>query len=310
MKSQPKGPLLMMHTGRLLFPSLCVCALSCSANRDDVGPGPAQYANIGGAGQPVGGSGPSAGAAGAAGGPVRVENGGGQSGGPPINPPVGGSGAAGFMNMGNGGGIMAGSGGFAPAAGGMNAGAGGFNLGTGGMSMGAGGMINPGTGGMNAGTGGTVVGGNSGTCTFTFDVTTVTARGRYSPRNAGAIWISDAQNKFVKTLRTWSYIEMAQVTAWVQASGNNRVDAVTGATRSGHGPVPSTTWNCTDVQKKAVPDGQYTVHVTFAESDANPFAPGPGIQAAVNFTKSPAGADVMGQDTANFTMMHVKLTIP
>jgi hypothetical protein len=34
------------------------------------------------------------------------------------------------------------------------------------------------------------------------------------------------------------------------------------------------------------------------------------IQASVNFTKSPAGGDVMGTDTANFTGMHVKLSVP
>ena len=253
----------MVRTSWLLFSSLCACALSCSASRDDFGSGP-QYANIGGAGsQPVGGSGPSAGAPG-------VDNSGGRSGAPPTNPPPGGSGAAGFINMGSGGFMMAGSGGFALGAGGVPAGSGGFSLGTGGVSVGAGGMINPGAGGMIAGAGGAVAGGNSGMCTLTFDVNTVTARGRYAPRNAGAIWISDAQNKFVKTLRTWSYLELAQVTAWVQASGNNRVDAVTGATRSGHGAVAATTWNCTDVQKKAVPDGQYTVALSILASVPSP----------------------------------------
>jgi len=204
------------------------------------------------------------------------------------------------------GGTVVGAGGFIPAAGGFAQAAGGFLPGSGGVVVGSGGM-SPGTGG---GTGAGGATGNSGKCTMTFDVTTVTAKGRYAPANAGAVWITDAQNKFVKTLRTWSILELQQVTAWVQASNRNTVDAVTGATRRSHGPLDQTKWDCTDVMHAAVPDGAYILHVSFAESDANIFAPAPGIQASVNFTKASAGADVMGMDTANFTMMHVKLTIP
>jgi hypothetical protein len=151
--------------------------------------------------------------------------------------------------------------------------------------------------------------GNSGKCTFSFDVTTVTARGRYAPVNVGAIWISDAQSKFVKTLRWWGRVRLSNATAWTQATGSNKTDAVSGASRTSHGQL-NATWDCTDVGKNAVADGQYVAHVTFAESDANPFFPGTPIQASVNFTKSSAGADAPGQDTANFTSMHVKLTVP
>lgn len=292
----------MVRTYSFLFPCLCACVLSCATSGEDPFSS-MEGVNVGGAPYlPAGGSGPSAGAAGV----PMMENGGGRSGAPPTNPPPG---AGGSMNMGSGGAAPSGSGGFVASAGGASPGTGGVSLGTGGMSIGAGGSMNPGMGGMNAGSGGAMVGGNSGKCTFTFDVTTVTANGRYAPRNAGAIWISDAQDKFVKTLKTWSILEMAQVTAWVKASNNNRTDAVTGATRSGHGPV-NATWNCTDVQKNAVPDGQYVAHVTFAESDAPLFGGGTPIQASVNFTKSAAGDDVMGTDTANFKMMHVKLTVP
>jgi hypothetical protein len=215
-------------------------------------------------------------------------------------PPMG---AGGMFGGGNGGSgeVPPGAGGFFPGAGGAFVGAGGANIGTGGFNAGA--------GGANNGTGGTMVTGNSGKCTFSFDVTTVTARGRYAPVNVGAIWISDAQNKFVKTLRWWGNIRLSNATAWVQASGNNKTDAVSGASRTGHGML-NAKWDCTDVSKNAVADGQYVAHVTFAESDANPFFPGTPIQASVNFTKAPGGADAPGTDTANFTGMHAKLTVP
>src|SRR5689334_20099206 len=74
-----------------------------------------------------------------------------------------------------------------------------FVFGNGGMGVipGAGGMM-VGAGGMMPGAGGMTVTGNSGKCTFTFNATTVTARGTYAPRNVGGIWITDSSNKFVK----------------------------------------------------------------------------------------------------------------
>jgi hypothetical protein len=229
----------------------------------------------------------------------------GQGGTPPGSgnaPPVG---AGGSTFMGGTGGsteLPPGSGGFVTGSGGSFVGMGGMNVGSGGFNVGAGGA-SPGTGGMQ-------VTGNSGKCTFSFDVTTVTARGRYAPANVGAIWISDASSKFVKTLRIWGTIRLSNATAWTQATSSNRTDAVTGATRPSHGAL-NAKWDCTDTSKNAVPDGNYVVHVTFTESDANPFfGGGTPIQASVNFTKAAAGADVPGTDTANFTGMHVKLTVP
>lgn len=230
----------------------------------------------------------------------------GQGGMPPGSgnaPPVGagggtfmGSGGSTELPPGSGGGFVTGAGGgFVGMGGGINVGSGGSNVGAGGGS--------PGSGGMQ-------VTGNSGKCTFSFDVTTVTARGRYAPANVGAIWISDASSKFVKTLRIWGTIRLSNATAWTQATQSNRVDAVTGGTRTSHGAL-NAKWDCTDTSKNAVPDGNYVVHVTFTESDANPFfGGGTPIQASVNFTKAAAGADVPGTDAANFTGMHVKLTVP
>ena len=215
-------------------------------------------------------------------------------------PPVG---AGGFVGGGNGGSneLPPGSGGFVSGSGGSFVGMGGFNVGSGGVNVGAGGA-SPGSGGMQTG--------NSGKCTLSFDVTTVTARGRYAPANVGAIWISDASSKFVKTLRIWGTIRLSNATAWTQATNSNRTDAVSGATRTSHGAL-NANWDCTDTSKNAVPDGNYVVHITFTETDANPFfGGGTPIQASVNFTKSAAGADVMGTDTANFTGMHVKVTVP
>lgn len=242
-----------------------------------------------------------AGATGAAGGGTPPAGNGGEQQGTGNAPP-----------MGNGGVVQQGSGGttgLPPGAGGvMTTGSGGIFGGSGGfVTTGSGGTTLIGMGGTTmTGSGGTTSTGNSGKCMFSFDVTTVTARGVYAPRNVGAIWITDSNNKFVKSLKVWGSIRLGNATVWVQSSNNNKTDAVTSATRSSHGAL-NATWNCTDVSEQAVPDGQYNAMVTFTENDANPFFGGTSPNTSVKFTKGAMGADVMGTDTANFTGMHVKL---
>jgi len=135
-------------------------------------------------------------------------------------------------------------------------------------------------------------------------VTTVTARGRYAPDNVGAIWISDASGKFVKTLQVWGTIRLGNATAWTSVSFSNTVDAVTGATRHSHGPLQAT-WDCTDLQRAPVANGAYKVNITFAESDAAIFFAPPPIMATVDFNKGSGPVDVSPPATANFTGMHL-----
>jgi hypothetical protein len=138
-------------------------------------------------------------------------------------------------------------------------------------------------------------------------VTTVTARGRYAPSNVGAIWISDAQGKLVKALEVWGKIRLGNATAWQTAVGTGgRVDVVTAATKTSHGPH-NVTWDCLDPSSKnPVPGGSYVAHVTFAESDAFPFFGPAPIEASVPFQRGgPVQAD--GTDTANFKSMHVSI---
>ena len=235
---------------------------------------------------PAPGSGAGAQSAGAGGSPITTPEAGGST-------PIGSGGAVGGMPTGTGGAI--GQGGTA-------------GDGSGGVAPGTGGGSSGGSAGMQQGTGGSI-GGNSGKCTFTFSATTVTAHGRYWPTNAGAIWITDDKNVFVKTLHIWTPRWVSQDTAWVQSSNRNSVDAVTSATRATHGPIDAT-WDCTNVSRAAVPDGQYTAHISFAEQDAPLFGGGTSIQASVDFVKSAAGDDVTGQDTTNINSIHAKLTIP
>jgi hypothetical protein len=192
------------------------------------------------------------------------------------------------------------------ATGGSDQGAGGDN--TGGGNTGGGNTGGGNTGG-SAGSGGGNTGGGGGTttggCSLEFAVTTVTAYGDYSPRNVGAIWVSDGGDKFVKTLAYWGNTRLKYLLAWKAASSMNRVDAVSSATLSHHGPH-NVSWNCTDVNEQVVGDGSYKVHVEFTEQDSNTFGfPPAGPNTSVPFDKGSAPVDVTPPDASNFVSMHL-----
>jgi hypothetical protein len=146
--------------------------------------------------------------------------------------------------------------------------------------------------------------GNSGPCDFTFNVTTVTARGQFAPKNVGALWIEDSGGKFVKSLEVWGGQRLPNLTSWVNVSGNNKVDAVTSATHGSHGPH-SGHWNCSDVNKASVVNAGYQACVSFTESDTFPFfgATPPTFCAPFNKGSGPATSSPPNQ--TNFTAMQL-----
>jgi hypothetical protein len=199
------------------------------------------------------------------------------------------------------------------------AGAGGGSPFTGGGGSTAAGGFFGGAGSPPAGAGGTITtpapppppppGTNSGACTLTFSVTTVTARGQYAPRNVGAIWISNATGQYVKSLDVWGSQRLGNVTAWQTASGGDKTDAITSATHASHGPH-NVTWNCLDRARNPVPDDQYTVNVSFIEGNAIPFFGPAPIIVSVPFAKGSAPVDITPPDAPNFVGMHLSYHSP
>jgi hypothetical protein len=117
-----------------------------------------------------------------------------------------------------------------------------------------------------------------------FSVRTVTYYGPYAPRNAGAIWITNAQNQFVKTIKVWASQYRYTLVRWNASSGGNTTGAVTGASLNNH-QLHNVTWNGTNVQGTEAPDGEYKINVEFTEHNASAANLGKYIQ--VSFTKGP-----------------------
>lgn len=135
----------------------------------------------------------------------------------------------------------------------------------------------------------------SGTLTVSFG-TTFTGGG-YSNKYVLAAWIQTNSGTFVKTkLKYCKSSNLDHLQTWVNASGQNVVDAITGNTR----PAPETltfTWNGTDVSTAVVTDGVYKVWLEMAW--ASSLTTGKTVQ-SFSFTKGVA-ADHQTGATTNFT---------
>lgn len=137
---------------------------------------------------------------------------------------------------------------------------------------------------------------------LTFKVQTVTYGGTYSPRHVMAIWITDSNGKFVKTVDRHANVRIQYLTNWISSSTKNVVDATTGATLTSHPSTPVTyTWNCTNVSKIVVPDGSYKINVEFTEID------GTGKIATYPFEIGPASQNTF-TDLTNFKNVSYSIT--
>jgi len=111
----------------------------------------------------------------------------------------------------------------------------------------------------------------------TFNITTVTYGGNYSPKHCFAMWITDSSGKFVKTINRQGVDRVRYLTNWVSNSGSNVVDGTTGASLSSHNyaytsssktvPRIPFNWNCKDSKGNIVPDGTYYINVEFTENN-------------------------------------------
>jgi len=104
---------------------------------------------------------------------------------------------------------------------------------------------------------------------LTFKVLTKTYNGPYGPDHVMAVWVTNANGAFVKTIDKHAAARVQYLTNWIASTPTkNVVDATTGSTFAHPSTVATYTWNCTDVNRAVVPDGNYFINVEFTEADA------------------------------------------
>jgi len=98
--------------------------------------------------------------------------------------------------------------------------------------------------------------------TLTFNCNTFAPNSNYGTKHVLAVWLENTANPsvFIKTKAKYGN-EDDHLTSWVSKSGNNLVDAVTGATLLNYTLPISITWNGTNVSGTVVPDGTYNVFI-------------------------------------------------
>ena len=108
--------------------------------------------------------------------------------------------------------------------------------------------------------------------------TTVTHNGPFSPNHVLAIWIEDDSDNFIKSLKVMGFEKKKYLYSWKEKSGNNALDAISGATLSSHNP-DNITWDCKDLNMDIVPDASYYLVVEFTDEN------GQGPVLRIPFTK-------------------------
>lgn len=135
-----------------------------------------------------------------------------------------------------------------------------------------------------------------------FNVKTVTYNGKYAPANCFALWITNSDGVYVKTINRQSDTYTRFLTYWNASSSTKLLDGMTGASNTTHNQLNNGTdlripfiWNCTDYNGNPVADGNYYVNVEFTEIN------GTGKYARYLFAKGASSKDYTFPNSTYFT---------
>jgi len=135
----------------------------------------------------------------------------------------------------------------------------------------------------------------------TFNVTTVTDNGTFSPKHVLAIWVKDANGSFVRSIKVMANTRIQYLYKWNKNSGGNKVDAITGATLTSH-QSHTVTWNCKNTSNTLVPDGTYKMMIEYTDQHAQ------GPIDSVTFVISGSSQHVTQADQAYFKNISLDFT--
>lgn len=117
-----------------------------------------------------------------------------------------------------------------------------------------------------------------------FTITTQSYGGNFAPKHCLAIWITDSNDIFKRTLKLAASTYKVHLVKWNQMSSGNVTDAITGATLNQH-TTHSVVWNGKDKNGNLLPDGNYKVYIEFTEVNAAQPSIPDGPWFSFNFTK-------------------------
>jgi hypothetical protein len=147
---------------------------------------------------------------------------------------------------------------------------------------------------------------NQGDTLVLFTVKTVTYNGNYAPRHVFAIWIVDANNQYVTSLKVRAATYKTKLNKWKSyTNGVIPVDAISGATLTSH-QTHTVAWNGKNTTGTVMPHGTYYVYVEFNETNllsGNPYT-------SVLFTKGATNQTITPSSTSYFQNMRLDYFAP
>jgi hypothetical protein len=99
-------------------------------------------------------------------------------------------------------------------------------------------------------------------CRLEFSVKTEDYGGKYGNKNSGAIWVTKADGTHIRTFEVWAQRRAHHLHHWVDGTGEDRVDAVSGATLLEQ-KLHVVTWDCKAKDGTVLPYGAYLIHTEF-----------------------------------------------
>lgn len=107
----------------------------------------------------------------------------------------------------------------------------------------------------------------AGDTAMIFTVTTQSYGGTFAPKHCLAIWVTDNNDAFKKTLKLAASTYKVHLVKWNQMSAGNTTDAITGASMTSH-TTHTVVWNGKDKNGVLQPNGTYKVYIEFTESNS------------------------------------------
>lgn len=139
---------------------------------------------------------------------------------------------------------------------------------------------------------------------ISFQITTKNYIAEYSTKHVMAVWVTEDNGTFVKSLLVLAATRKYDLVAWNAASSGNEVDATTGATQSSH-IARTITWDCTDIAGDEVEDGTYRLNIEYTSNDAG-FDVGPTANYA--FSKGVDNQSYTPSNTNSFENISITYT--
>lgn len=138
---------------------------------------------------------------------------------------------------------------------------------------------------------------------------TASPKGKYAPRNVGAVWVEDESGEFVRTIKVWAKKRAVHLVQWQKSSGADRTDAISSATIKSH-RSHAFSWDLKDAKGKQVKPGSYVLRFEITDRNSSSKSIDDGPDLSIPFELGAEDSELEIPEHKNFRDLEVKLPEP